>query len=169
MNVERVDFELTSDGLRVVTVYELTASQREAIEKLCDAWFSGSEPTRRCEAEESIGGWFAEAVDVKAAIILASELGGLHAEVSRAEDEEDAVLLICERVDERLRRGDFAAVDLALAGAWDDLPALYSLALLSISYAAKDELQERVAFHARVRARLLREDRERVDELLAGF
>ena len=93
----------------------------------------------------------------------------LYSEVAGAEDEEDGIDVIYSRVDEAHRRGEFTSVDRVLAGVWEDLPMIYSLALLSITLPARGELREREGFARRLRARLVRDDPERVEQLLVGL
>lgn len=75
-------------------------------------------------------------------------------------------------IDALLRAGKFAAVDEMLLLATldaDQLSVTLLLGYLSITLAARDELTERSPLAVRIRARLEREEPERVATLLAGI
>lgn len=87
-----------------------------------------------------------------------------------ASDEESGIELIYTEVDQLLRGEAFSAVDELLNGVE---VASYSvvvlLAFISITYAARDRLNEWAGFFTRARARIAELEPERVEELLSGF
>lgn len=84
-------------------------------------------------------------------------------------DEDEGVFFIYDNVDSLLAQGSFLTCDRLLREHFDDLPLIFELALLSITWPAKDALSHRASFAQRLRARLTREDPERVEDLLSGL
>lgn len=88
----------------------------------------------------------------------------------RPTEEEDEVQRIYSRVDDRLRAGDFAQVDVWLRQALHHrMSTIRTLALVSITRAAKDKLSDREAYVRHARAQFAETDPDRVEELLVGL
>lgn len=83
-------------------------------------------------------------------------------------DVSDALDFVYVRIDERLRRSDWAFVDAILEAVPLDLPLEVLLGFASITRAAQEHLRY-ATFYARVRAHLEKTEPGIVDLLLDGF
>jgi hypothetical protein len=90
--------------------------------------------------------------------------------ITASADPDDGVELIYTEIDACLRAGWFAQVDALLEMVKPStLEVLHLLALVSITYAAREHVPARARFVARVRQHLVDVEPARAEELLAGF
>lgn len=85
-------------------------------------------------------------------------------------DPDDALVFIYVGIDKLLRDGDFNKVDKILtACAAEPFSTMEFLALLSITYSAKDKLKHRSEFAKHVRNHIIGTGSKYADELLSGL